>query len=476
MRFVFLKVLAAFVLSLTTSMTWSDELKELLQRQQAQISELERRLGEQERLLQRMPIVDQPHPAFESASYRDADFHGGEDCDCPSHFVGYDGGFFIRPYCPDATPFELKVNGRIQFRHTAFDRQAATFFDRASGMFVPIEERNDFEIERGRIAFGGFVHDPNLQFYLQIDLDTDDNHRAVAQDFWFNYEFSEAFNLYAGKAFIPGSRAWLDGALKMQFGDRSMATTFFRPDRTVGIWAIGNLTEDWMYRVMLGNGFQTADIAPAGVDDRFMVAGSTWWEPLADFGSGYSDIEHHEALAVRIGTSFAHASQEDKVTGTIPAEENFARLSDGVRLVAPGALAPGVTVNHFDIYLVSADLAAKYRGFSFNAEFYARWLDNFAATGPLPFSELYTDGFYFDTGYMICPETLELAGRISAVDGLFGDAWEYAGGVNIFFNGHNNKLTFDVTYLDGSPVTNTGANYRRGDRGVMFRSAWQVAF
>ena len=60
--------------------------------------------------------------------------------------------------------------------------------------------------------------------------------------------------------------------------------------------------------------------------------------------------------------------------------------------------------------------------------------------------------------------------------GFFGDHWEYAGGVNWFFNGHSNKLTIDVTSLDGSPANNTGANYRRGDDGVMIRSAWQVAF
>ena len=77
---------------------------------------------------------------------------------------------------------------------------------------------------------------------------------------------------------------------------------------------------------------------------------------------------------------------------------------------------------------------------------------------------------------MVCPETLEINGRLSTVNGMFGDAWEYACGVNIFMNGHNNKLTFDATYLDGCPVSNTGANYRVGDRGVMFRSAWQVAF
>ena len=164
------------------------------------------------------------------------------------------------------------------------------------------------------------------------------------------------------------------------------------------------------------------------------------------------------------------------VDGTPRAEEEFVRLSDGVKLIETGSLAPGVTVSHFDIYLLAADVAGKYRGFSFDGEFFSRWLNNLTGDGPVPFTAIYADGFYFDVGYMLCPGTLEINGRLSTVDGIFGDAWEYAAGVNIFMNGHNNKLTFDASYLDGSPVTNTGTNYRVGDRGVMFRSAWQVAF
>ncbi|MBI2480102.1 MAG: hypothetical protein HYV60_16170 [Planctomycetia bacterium] len=59
-------------------------------------------------------------------------------------------------------------------------------------------------------------------------------------------------------------------------------------------------------------------------------------------------------------------------------------------------------------------------------------LNNLAATGPLPLHEIYTDGFYFAAGYIVFPETLEINGRLSTVDGMFGDAWEYAFGVNIF--------------------------------------------
>ncbi len=433
--------------------------------------------------IQRLPAThptvqrfDQVQPTnYNHWSNASADEKKSDDTD-PAWSVLYDKGFLIKPKDKQKNPFQLKVNGRIQFRHTAFIREQQSYLDRASGNIVRIEPRNDYEIERGRIAFGGHVHNPKLQFYVQIDFDTDDNHRAVAQDFWFNYKFSDAFNLYAGKAFIPGSRDWLAGALAMRFGDRSMPTTFFRPDRTVGLWAIGEPVEGFHYRTMIGNGFQTADTNPANIDDNFMYSISTWCEPLGEFGSGYSDMGWHCTPVVRIGNSFTYAKQSPDASGTPHAEQNFVRLSDGVRLVDTGALAPGVRVNEFDVYLYAADIAMKWRGFSFNSEYFMRWLTDIGADGPTGISKIYDHGFYFATGYMLIPQTFEINGRIGVVDGAYGDHWEYAGGINWFFHGHNNKFTLDVTHLDGSPANNSGANYRRGDNGIMIRSAWQVAF
>ena len=362
-----------------------------------------------------LPVVGQDNVIGESLSSQK---HAPDDDSFPWSVL-YDNGFLIKPKDKNKNPFQLKVNGRIQFRHTGFVRLREEFVDRATGNVIPIEPRNDFEIERGRIQFGGYVHDPKLQYYMNIDFDTDDNHRAVAQDFWFNYEFSDALNVYAGKAFIPGSRDWLNGALSMRFGDRSMPTTFFRPDRTVGIWAIGEPIENLHYRVMLGNGFSSADLSPSSIDDNFMYSGSTWWDPWGDYGTGASDLQWHCTPVVRVGHSFTYAKQSPEIDGTPQAEENFVLLSDGVRLVDTGALAPGVTVNAFDIYLYSIDLAGKWHGFSFNSEYFMRWLTDLRADGPTGFNKLYDHGFYFDTGYMVIRERLELNGRIGLVSGFF---------------------------------------------------------
>lgn len=394
----------------------------------------------------------------------------------PQFYLDYDGGFVFRPIDREATPFELKIRARMQFRYVGFSRDVKTWSDNA-GVTRPVETRNDFEIERGRLEFMGFFFDPNLQFYLNIDGDTDDNHDAKFHDFWVNYEFSDAFNLYVGKAFVPGSREWLSGSTRTHLADRSMATTFFRPDRTIGVWAIGEPVEDFHYRVMLGNGFSTTDRRPRDIDSQMMISSSFWWDPWGDFGKGFADIECHSDPVIRVGTSFTYAGQSPHDDGTPQAEETFVRLSDGTRLIDPGALAPGVTVNAFDIYLLAFDAAYKYAGWSAHGEYYFRWLNRFGSTGgAVPYDSLYTDGFYFTVGRMVVHDHLEIVGSLSTVDGLFGDSWEWAAGVNWYINGkHSNKITFDLAVLDGIPAQNSGPNFEAGQDGILFRLQWQAA-
>lgn len=399
----------------------------------------------------------------------------------PAFYTDYDKGFRIKPFDKEKTPFELQINGRMQARYVGFHRDRDTFATRGGPVLV--EDRNDFEIERGRLEFTGYMWDPNLGFYINTDTDTDDNHRTIFHDFWVNYQFSEAFNLHFGKAFVPGSREWLNGSTKTHLSDRSMSNTFFRPDRSIGLWAIGEVSEGLFYRAMLGNGFNTqdldADTRPRTIDTSFVYAASVWWDICDNYGKGYADLEWHEDLAVVVGSSFTFSDENGQDNGGPPrAEEGSVRISDGTLLTAAGALTPGATVNKFDIYLLSVDFAIKYQGWSFNSEYYFRWLNDFSATGaPLTIFNLYDDGFAFDLGYMIVPKKFEVVGRVSTVDGAFGDSWEYAGGVNWYLNGdHTHKLTTEAAVFDGVPVDAASPNLQVGQDGVLFTTQYQVAF
>ena len=403
------------------------------------------------------PVVEMPEPRFTA---------------------GYDGGFFIRPIeaFESEFPFFLRINGRMQFRWSGFKRDVESFTDRA-GNVIPVESRNSFEIERGRLEFRGFFHDPNLEYYINIDADTDDNHDAKFHDFWVNYVFSDALNVHVGKAKVPGSYEWYESSTLFRFADRSLSTTFFRADRSVGVWATGNLGRDVYYYAMIANGLRSTDLEPDEVDDIFTYSLMTWWDVLGEIGRGFSDLKYHRTLAARIGHTFMYGDENSPPDGRVLPEERWVRLSDGTRVTTTGALAPGVTVNGFDLYLYSVFLVAKYKGFSVNGELYFRWLQDFDTDGgPVPYSDFFTHGFYTDVGYMLIREKLELIGRISNIDGFFGDAWEYAGGVNWFFTGHKHKLTFDVTVLDGSPASSSSPNFEIGQDGLLVRLQYQAAF
>ncbi len=411
-------------------------------------------------LLRRVDAQDREIDALKAAS---ADAAPGVKKKGTSLEAVYDKGYRLRSSDPDS-PFELRVNGRMQFRFTSFDAER-----RGATSSMPVY-RSDFEIERGRLEFRGTFLDGKTHFFINLDADTDDNHGVIFHDFWVNHRFNDCFDLYVGKAFVPGSRDWLSGSTSTHLIDRSLATTFFRPDRSVGVWAIGEPIEDFHYRVMVGNGFNTTDLSAGEVDNKFTYSGSVWWDPLAAYGSGYADLEHHEDLAMRVGASFAWSPEED---GQQPAnrEADAIRLSNGTRLTA-------LRVEKFDLSLVALDAALKYCGFSANSEFFYRSLDNLIAPTSPSMPRNYEDwGAYVDAGYMIVSKRLEAVARYSTIQGDLQNSYEYAAGINYYIDGtHTNKLSFDATLLDGAPTSNSGPNYRVGDDGWMFRVQWQIAF
>ena len=86
--------------------------------------------------------------------------------------------------------------------------------------------------------------------------------------------------------------------------------------------------------------------------------GTVWWEPLGGFGPGPSDIENHESLVTRLGTSTAISREANQGFGdatiTNP-EDTIVRLSNGTPLFRPGALGPGVVLSATNIQLWAID-------------------------------------------------------------------------------------------------------------------------
>jgi len=401
---------------------------------------------------------------------------------CPSRggrfSVDYDRGFAILPRDPDETPYSLQIRNQNMFRYDGFSRAEPSWTDSA-GNTVPINNSSYFGIPRGRLIFLGTALLPRLSYRLNIDYNSVTSQPIGFRAFWLSYRSSEAFELYVGQSKVPGSREWIETAFApLQSADRTMATTFFRPSLSQGMWIMGAPRDDVYYHAMVSNGFNTLNLIPQAINNRFAWSASVWWEPGGGFGRGYSDLQHHEEAAARLGACFTFALGSGNQADSDAVENSPVRLSDGTIITTPGALAPGVTLQSYDISLVAIDWAWKHRGFALSSELYFQELLGLQATGPLPIAATSAFGGFLKGGTFVVPRETELYARASYVTGAYGSGYELGCGLNHFFLPGKDNLffTFDAAWLENSPAGQNRTGFVAGQTGLLVRTQIVAVF
>lgn len=97
-----------------------------------------RNLSTESELLRRLELAEAKIAELESEKLSKVDLPQTADWQ-----VGYERGFFLRSSDPQMYPYGLRINGRMQFRHTGFARDNTQWTDN-SGITRPISNRNDF--------------------------------------------------------------------------------------------------------------------------------------------------------------------------------------------------------------------------------------------------------------------------------------------------------------------------------------------
>jgi len=407
------------------------------------------------------PLAEQERPALSKFLVGDYDDDRGA-------FV------LVRPRDEQRVPFELRVDLFTQARYINFAKSTDTWID-STGARQQVRNFDSIEIMRNFIQFSGFGIDPRLQFTAFIFSSTALNDTVYLG--WINYRFSDALDVRVGNWIVPGTREWNDSFRYTLGADRLMATTFFRPNISPGIWAQGEPIENVQYVAMLANSLNrfTQGIERVGSSKAF--GGTIWWEPLGKFGPGPSDIENHQSASLRIGTNLALSQEKNQGFGTVGLgnpEDTILRLSDGTPLFRPGALGPGVELMSTNVQLWTVDAAVKYRGLGLSGEYFFRWLDGFKQTGNrLPFGSIFDQGALLQGGYFLVPGKLETFARTSFVTGPFGGGSEFGGGVNWYVRSNRDwRLTFEVLRINHSPAQNILTGYRAGESGTLFQLQW----
>ncbi|MFM7243099.1 MAG: hypothetical protein ACKO40_02850, partial [Planctomycetaceae bacterium] len=275
---------------------------------------------------------------------------------------------------------------------------------------------------------------------------------------------------------------WIMSSMWPMGVDRSMVNTFIRPSYSPGFLSNGALFDDTVfYQAGVYNGI---DGGAAGIfreGTAMAWAGNTWWEPLGPFGLGYSDMEHHDAPAIRVGMSGVFAKSPARLVADSLAfanpENTIVRLSDGTPLAEEGALGPDSRVNRFNYHLATVDAGWKYRGWSAFAEYSWRLLNGFRGTGTFERSSLFDHGGSAFLGWCFVPRTYEVYARSSALTGPYGSAAEYGGGLNWYLHKtRQSRVTLEGLWIDGSPAQNYLYPYRAGYTGTAIQAQYMAIF
>jgi hypothetical protein len=371
----------------------------------------------------------------------------------------------------------MKISSWGQFRYSGSDFHG------------PNPDFSRLEWERLRLVLRGHAYSRDLRYFIHIDADSDDGHALDLLDYRVTYDVGhdtlgfdrDRLALRLGRWKMPFSRFREEAVWRMEFSDFAVADWFFDVGRPIGVgllgkWDCGIVPLAW--EVALINGFRTGGFETGRNDqlDRNLgVCGRVTSVLAGDYGNdGEPDLMFRCCPAWKVGAGFAF-SRVDRIYGL--------REFDVIRVVDSGEplstmLPAGVTA--YDIGLFTIDSHLKYRGVSVIAEYYFRNLSRFSGA---PVADLFDHGFLLHTGYFVVPKHLELLARWSRVVGNSGtlgaateSADEVAAGIVWYIRGHNLKLTFDATHLNGAPVSSRPMNILPGDAGWLFRSQFQLKF
>ena len=369
-------------------------------------------------------------------------------------------------------PFLLRFNNNTQVRYLNTLDSTETFTDHL-GNVRDVHRRNDITVNRSMFIFAGYMFDPKLQYSLTVWTSAGAASIVVAGN--IGWRFNRALTITGGYTGVPGSRSLVNTFPFFQPTDRSMADNFFRPAFTQGAWASGEPVKGLNYLAFVGNGLNTLNISANKIDTNLLLAGSVWWEPLAPFSEPgksrqmYDDYFASSKTRLRVGTSVTR-SREDRFSGTDQSSPDNTSIynSDGVLAFATGAFAPGVTVEEATYRMWAIDGGLKKSGFSVNGQYYFRWLNDFAADGPLPLESTFDHGFELSAGHFVVPKTLVLYARGSKVFGEFASPYEYAGGLKWYLLPTERFwLTGELMRVHKAPYSGAFTPYTAGMNGWM---------
>lgn len=334
-----------------------------------------------------------------------------------------------------------------------------------------VKARNDINWHRTMVWFSGFALDPRLLYVITAwSLPTTQQTLVFGN---LHFKFSDAFIIGAGIGPTLTARSMQGSHPFWASSDRQMGEEFFRGGFSSGVWVKGEPVPRLFYTVSINTNLSQLGIKAADDSRDFAYSASMSWMPTTgEFGQrgGLADFEEHKTVATRFGFSIGRARENRAADLSLAPNATQLRLSDGVLLFEEGALAPGVTVENATYEILALDAGFKYRGFTFQGEYYFRRLRDFDATGTLPLDSIFDHGFFVEAMYMAVPRLFGVyASGTYVFDDFRRHPWEIASGASLFpFSSRSWRVNLHVIWVDRSPTGSVFGFYSAGQTGPTF--------
>ncbi len=353
------------------------------------------------------------------------------------------------------------------------------------GNTFTVKQREDVQLNKFFLPFSGWFLTPKFRYYLYVwsSNPSQGDPAQVVGAGNLSYTFNRFVTLGGGITSLPSVRS-TEGQFPYWLGidDRLTADEFFRGSYTTGFWLKGELATEVKYMAMIANNLSTLGVSAAQLDNRldttsFMLQ---WLPTTGEFGlyGTFGDFDHHEKLATRLAAHYTH-SREDKQSqpGTNAIENSQIRLTDGSIIFTPDLFGPGATVEEVTYDMVSIDGGLKYKGMALEAEYYWRFLSDFAGANTGAIADIDDHGFQVQSSAMVVPRTLQAYVSGSAIRGLYGNSSEVRAGLNWYVVKERGiRFNAEWLHLNNCPVGYTAVPYPVGGNGDVFHTNVEMNF
>jgi len=335
--------------------------------------------------------------------------------------------------------------------------------------------------QRTMVWFTGFFWKPALRYNITVW-----SLGATQQTLVFGnlqYRVSPALTIGVGMApnlavsSMQGSWPFWAGS------DRQMTEEFMRGGFSTGAFITGQPLSRFWYTASVNTNLSQLGVTASNDARSMSYSGSVMWMPTTgEFGprGGFGDLEYHEKLATRFGGLYTYAPSEYRAAPLDQSKPNETqlRLSDGVYAFETGALADGVTVDYLAYNEFSFNAGLKYRGWSFQSEYYQRKLSDFRADGPLPLTSDTDRGLQAQLGYMIVPRRILMYASGGYVwDQFERHPYEFSPGLSFYPTGTRSwRLNFHTINVHKSPTGSTFGYYTAGQTGWTYSLGTDILF